>query len=417
MKISFLIFLIFTLASCQNNSTSTVNPIPDSFQLIPIKTPIHSGGEPNLFVSKNGQAYLSWIEYIDETTDALMFSKLKNETWTAPKEIARGNDWFVNWADFPSLVVYQNNEQHLAAHWLAKRTAGTYDYDIHISQSKDGGESWSPSFIIHRDSIAAEHGFVTMLPTDDEKIFATWLDGRFTKVEASKSKDDGHGHGHGGGAMTLRTATFDIEGNIFDEKELDNRICDCCQTTATIVGEKTIVAYRDRSVDEIRDISFVQKTKTNWSTSSTVNMDQWKIAGCPVNGPAITSNENYTAIAWYTQANDTAKVKVAFYDFQNNTFTKSIQINEGETLGRVGITMLENSALVTWLEKTSEGTHIKLVAVDINGNKSTSKTISKTSDSRKSGFPQIEKTKDKVIFAWTEADEKNSTIKTAFWKF
>ncbi len=417
MKNYFLILSLFTIVSCQNNSTPLSNTFLDSFQLTPIESPVHSGGEPNLFVSKNGQAYLSWVEYIDEKTDALMFSKLENERWTTPKEIARGNDWFVNWADFPSLVVYKNNEQHLAAHWLAKRAEGTYDYDIHISQSKNGGESWSPSFIIHRDSIAAEHGFVTMLPTDDGKIFATWLDGRFTKVEASKSKDDGHGHGHGGGAMTLRTATFDIDGNIFDEKELDNRICDCCQTTTTIVGEKTIVAFRDRSVDEIRDISFVQKTKNNWSTSTTVNMDQWKIAGCPVNGPAIASNENHTAIAWYTQAYDTAKVKLAFYDFKNNTFTSPIQINNETPLGRVGITILENSALVTWLEKTSEGTDIKLIAVNSNGIKSDSKTISKTSDSRKSGFPQIEKTKDKVIFAWTEADDKSSIIKTAFWKY
>ena len=63
-----------------------------------------------------------------------------------------------------------------------------------------------------------------MLPKDDDKIFATWLDGRFTKIEGEETTHDSHNdHGHGGGgAMTLRTATFNIEGKLYNEKELDH---------------------------------------------------------------------------------------------------------------------------------------------------------------------------------------------------
>ena len=84
----------------------------NNFTLNELTSPVNSGGEPNLFVSSQGEIYLSWVEYINDTTDALMFSKIVNDTWTTPKEIARGSDWFVNWADFPSLVVYKNNKQH-----------------------------------------------------------------------------------------------------------------------------------------------------------------------------------------------------------------------------------------------------------------------------------------------------------------
>ncbi len=415
----FLFLISLSYFGCQQNSINSELSIDlNNFQLSELKSPVISGGEPNLFVSEEGNIYLSWIEYVNDTTDALMFSKIENDVWLAPTEIARGSDWFVNWADFPSLVVYKNNEQHMAAHWLQKRAEGTYDYDVHIAQSKNGGKTWSESFIIHTDGVAAEHGFVTILPQNDGKIFATWLDGRFTKIEGEETAHDSHDdHGHGGGAMTLRTATFDIDGNLFDEKELDHRICDCCQTTGIITPEKTLVAYRDRSVDEIRDISFVQKTNGNWSSPSVVHADNWKISGCPVNGPALANYKNDIAIAWFTAAEEKPKVNVSFYNNEITSFTKPIQIDEGSPLGRTGIELFDDFAMVSWLEQTGENAEIKLAQVFPNQEEVKKITLTKSSTSRQSGFPQIEKTEDKIIFAWTVSDGKKSTIKTAFWKF
>ena len=395
----FFITLTILHFGCQQNSIdSEVSINLDNFQLSELESPVGSGGEPNLFVSEKGDVYLSWVEYVNDTTDALMFSKIKNDVWSSPIEIARGSDWFVNWADFPSLVVYKNNDQHMAAHWLAKRAEGTYDYDVHISQSKDGGKTWSKSFIIHTDGVAAEHGFVTMLPQDDGKIFTTWLDGRFTKTEGEETSHDDHGYG-GGGAMTLRTATFDINGKLLDEKELDHRICDCCQTTAVITPEKTLVAYRDRSVDEIRDISFVQKTNENWSSPSIVHADNWKIAGCPVNGPALACHKNDIAIAWFTSPEEKSKVNVSFYNNEITSFEKPIRIDEGNPLGRVGIELFENFAMVSWLEQVGESAEIKLAQVFPNEEKFKKITLTKSNTSRRSGFPQIEKTEDKIILS------------------
>lgn len=395
----------------QNTTIEKTSLNLDEFQLTEIQSPVNSGGEPNLFVSEKGNAYLSWIEYENDSTDVLMFSKMENNQWSTPKEIARGSDWFVNWADFPSLVVYKNNEQHLAAHWLQKRAAGTYDYDIHISQSKDGGKTWSPSFIIHTDGIAAEHGFVSLIPQDDGKIFASWLDGRNTKLEHQNTPSAINHHDHGG-AMTLRTAIFDIEGNLFEEKELDPRICDCCQTAATITPERTLVAYRDRSIDEIRDISFIQKTNGTWSSPSLVHHDHWKIAGCPVNGPALANHNNDIAIAWFSSPEEKPSVKIAFFDAKTSRFKTPIRVDDGNPLGRVGIVLFENFALVSWLEQTGEAAEIKLAQVFTNKEKIKKTIISKTNSSRKSGFPQIEKTKYKLIFAWTISDGDKSTIKT-----
>ncbi|MDX1407284.1 MAG: hypothetical protein R3330_04100, partial [Saprospiraceae bacterium] len=173
----------------------------------------------------------------------------KGDSWSPRREIARGSDWFVNWADFPSVVAFSDGRS-LAAHWLQKSASGTYDYDVRISVSKDMGETWSGSFIPHTDGIPAEHGFVSMIPADSNRILAIWLDGRHMQA------GEGHGHRHGGGAMTLRAAEFDVDGNLFAEAELDSMVCECCQTDAAMTSTGPIVVYRNRSDQEIRDISY-----------------------------------------------------------------------------------------------------------------------------------------------------------------
>jgi len=224
----------------------------------------------------------------------LVFSTLQAREWSAPKEIARGSNWFVNWADFPSMVSYRGNEQNLTAHWLQMSAEGTYDYDVRITQSANGGDNWDDSFIPHKDGIPAEHGFVSLLPTDSLHTFVTWLDGRNTKPKDAHSE---MGHGMGG-PMTLRCALIDVYGNVSDDVELDNKTCDCCQTSAALTDQGIVVAYRDRTDDEIRDISIVRQVNGSWTKPQTIFPDNWKIAGCPVNGPAVQANGSLVAIAW-----------------------------------------------------------------------------------------------------------------------
>lgn len=400
------IILLIIIFACQNNSDDTGSK--DSFlKKIPVQT--KESGEPNLFVSQNGIAYLSWVEFLNDTTDALLFSKMVDEQWSKPTKIASGSDWFVNWADFPSLVISNSTTPHLAAHWLQKSASGTYDYDVHITQSKDGGITWSSSFIPHTDRIAAEHGFVTLLPMENGHIFATWLDGRNTKTEEGQE----HQHGHGG-AMTLRTAEFDQDGNLYEEAELDQKVCDCCQTDAAMTSEGPVVVYRDRSAEEIRDISIVRKVNGKWTSPKKVFADNWNIAGCPVNGPAIVAQDKNLAIAWFTFSEKKAKVNVAFSTDSGASFSKPIEVDDGKPIGRVDIVWLgDNTALVSWMENLDQGAEIRLAKVNTSGKLGVSIPVTKISESRLSGFPILEKIQDKFLMAWTKVDSI-TIIETAF---
>ena len=391
----------FLVISCHNH--------PKGIQFI--DTSCQVGGEPNLHITSSGKPILSWVEYVNDSTDALVHSALINNTWTAPKDIAKGQNWFVNWADFPSLVSYPQQEV-LAAHWLQKSAAGTYDYDIQLAQSYDGGQTWGKSFVLNQDGIAAEHGFVSLLPISKQSLFATWLDGRYTKTE---NDSDGHEHGHGG-AMTLRAAFIHPDNTINQDIELDPKVCDCCQTSAALTSNGVIIAYRDRLEGEIRDISIIRQVGFDWTQPRRVFEDNWEIAGCPVNGPKIIAEDEKVAIAWFTMAQNTAKVKVAFSEDAGATFSEPIRIDEGNPLGRVDIAFGTEGVIVSWLENKEQWAEIKLQKVKAAGKIGASKRLTKTSPSRASGFPILEKWNDQFLVAWTEIvdeEKETTTVRTA----
>jgi hypothetical protein len=73
-----------------------------------LATPAAPGsGEPNLAAGADGSTYLSWIEPRPDSAHALRFAaRGPGGAWTEPRTIAQGKGWFVNWADFPSVLAF-----------------------------------------------------------------------------------------------------------------------------------------------------------------------------------------------------------------------------------------------------------------------------------------------------------------------
>lgn len=341
---------------------------------------------PNLSLTPDNHVLLSWTEPTQDG-HALKFSAWDGRDWQTPGTIAAGPDWFVNWADFPSVIVLPNGD--LAAHWLQREGPDTYAYGVRIVRSSDSGATWSEPVTPHRDGTLTEHGFVTLYPVGQSSVGAVWLDGRQMVDE--------------GGAMSLRSAVLDRDGTLTEEALLDGRTCDCCQTAVAVTGTGPVVVYRDRDADEIRDISVVRYANDQWSTPVPVHADRWLMPACPVNGPVITNTATGLLAAWFTAADNESRVNVAWSHDDGKTFEQPVHVDGGRPLGRVGTTALDDGdVLVSWLEETDTAAAIMLRRVRADGGLSDVSVITAVDPGRASGFPRIAVRDATVLVAWTD---------------
>jgi hypothetical protein len=345
--------------------------------------------EPNLALTPDGRVVMSWLEPADSAF-ALRFATLDRGRWSAPGTIRSGRDFFVNWADFPSVQALDNRT--LAAHWLQRTGSATYAYGVRVALSRDGGRTWSAPIVPHRDASNTEHGFVAMW-TEAGRLGAVWLDGR-------KFGKEGH---HASNEMMLASTTITRDGTLGPETILDNRTCDCCQNAAAMTSNGPVVAYRDRSPDEIRDIYVTRRVNGRWTEGTPVYSDNWKIAACPVNGPSLAADGRRVALAWFTAASDSPRVKVAFSDDAGATFGPPTRVDEGNPAGRVDVELLpDGSALLTWIERTGgDIAAVRARRVSRDRRVGVPTTVATSSAARASGFPRAIVTGSQVLFAWT----------------
>ena len=93
-----------------------------------------------------------------------------------------------------------------------------------------------------------------------------------------------------------------------------------------------VVVYRDRSDEEIRDMSIVRYVNESWTSPKTIHADNWQIKACPVNGPRADAIGNNLAIAWFSMKDKKGEVKVVFSNDGGATFEEPIRIDEGNQL-------------------------------------------------------------------------------------
>lgn len=332
---------------------------------------------------------MSWIEPRD-SGHALRFAALDGRQWSPARTIISRRDFFVNWADFPSMKILDGGR--LAAHWLQRNGKGTYAYGVRITQSTDGGATWSTPLTPHRDMSQTEHGFVAMW-REGGKLGAVWLDGRKFSKEGHDASNE----------MMLVSTIVGQRGELGPEVRLDDRTCDCCQNAAAVTSNGPIVAYRDRSLTEIRDIYVTRRVNGKWTVGAPVHRDNWKIAACPVNGPAVAASGNRVALTWFTAANDSPRVKIAFSDDAGAKFSAPVRVDGGNPAGRVDVAQLQDgSALVTWIERIGGDTAaVRARRVWRNGRLGIATTVATSSAARASGFPRMAVTGSDVVFAWT----------------
>ncbi len=403
-KIWFISLLVIISAGCNRDTVQfSIRDLPALSTATAVAGVADAVREtPNWVVSPQKKLLLSWTEQQGDSLFALRYTVWEDSDWAASQTIAQGKEWFVNWADFPSLAIFPGSELNLLAHYLKKRSGGTtYDYDIEMVLSNNGGQGFRSLGLLH-DTTAAEHGFVSLLPFSYDKILAAWLDGG--EMIKSAGLDDSH-HDHGGGSMQLRSALVDVMGRVSNNTLLDDKICECCQTDAAMTGKGPVIVYRNRDDEEHRDIFYTRYISGQWTNPKPVFEDHWKISGCPVNGPSIATFNNQVAVAWYTEAGGKTLIKLSISKDAGESFATPVILSEN-TLGRVDVVWIDEARVaVSYLEKNQstdfKTTFINLVVLDREGHILGDQSIAETSSKRKSGFPVLESLDNTLYLAYT----------------
>jgi hypothetical protein len=342
---------------------------------------------------------MSWFEKTGERRHALRVAVRTDGAWSDARTVVEGDNLFVNWADFPSILELPDGTW--VVHWLQKAAPGTYAYHVKLAMSRDQGATWSAPVTPHRDDSPTEHGFVSLVAWEGG-AGVLWLDGRAMGGGTPAAGD----HGTSRGAMSIRFTTVGTDGSLGQDVLLDDRTCECCQTALARTTSGLVAAYRDRSETEIRNIAVTRLVDGRWTEPAPVADDQWHYPGCPVNGPSLSAAGDTVAIAWYTAPGQQPRALVAFSLDGGATWGAPIRVDDGMPLGRVDLELLgDGSALVSWLEATGAA-EVRARRVHRDGVVEPSWMVAATSESRASGFPRMARAGGEIVFAWTDVGEE-----------
>jgi hypothetical protein len=354
---------------------------------------------PQLTVTGDS-AIVSWIETQGQTS-LLKFAQRIASGWSEPRTAASGTDWFVNWADVPSVL--RLDDGTLAAHWLQNTDVASEAYDLRIAFSKDAGTTWTSPVSPHHDGTRTEHGFASLFQAPGAGLGLVWLDGRTLESDGGKGND----------SMSLRAAVFDRTGAQLSESLVDERVCDCCPTSVAITSDGPIVAFRDRSAAEVRDIAVARTVGARWSPPTAVHDDGWQIAACPVNGPAVTAKGRIAAVAWMTGKDDKGRAFAAFSKDGGATFGAPIRLDDSASLGRVDIELLDDeSAIASWVEFADQRAQLRIRWIDSSGARGPAQTVAGLGAERASGHPRLGRRGHELLIAWTETSDGRSAVRT-----
>lgn len=359
--------------------------------------------EPFVLATPADGILLTWLEPAGGgKRTAMRIARLRDGKWSPAQTIAERDDLLANWADFPSIA--QDDHGVLFAQLLTKGASG-HAHDVRLTISRDGGKTWSTPQLLNRDGRNAEHGFASLQPLPGGGVAVAWLDGR--------NMPEGHEHG-GEGEMMLRSAAVDANGKMTGERELDHRACECCGTGMAMAEGKAVLVYRDRSADNVRDVSVVRQTAGGWTAPKPLHADGWKINGCPLNGPRIDGAGKRLAAAWFTGAGERPHVYVAFSADGGATFDKPIAVDDGNPAGRVDVVLLgSDSTVVTWVEQTGTTAELRARRVSRAAAPGASICIGESGPARSTGFARMARAGGEVLVTWTESNDNGKRVRLA----
>ena len=338
--------------------------------------------QPNWSVTPEGDPLLSWIEPIDADSYALRYSVLEKGMWSEPHTVVANRHFFQHPAEAPAVMIL--DPKHWMAHWVENPDRTNDAEFIYVSASTDGIH-WTDPTMAHHDRSPVEHGLASMIGTGNGEASLIWL-------ETPKGDD--------GPAYLMRTVINSL-GKEVREERLDSDVCSCCPTAVAKTSKGLLVAYRDHTPDDIRDISVIRFEGGHWSQPQSVHVDNWKLRACPINAASVAAQGNHVVVAWFTASRSAPRVQVAFSEDGGATFDKPMVISTGRAYGYTSVVLnASGEAVVSWLEANEHGpTDVMLRAITPPGMRGPAGRVV-NGEKSSLGYPRLVNTAAGTFVAW-----------------
>lgn len=354
-----------------------------------VETPAGTASLAPALAAAGDDLWLSWIDESGTGPRRVLVAHRGAQGWGEPQEVAAGPALVANWADTPRL--WSDAASGALVLTWPETIAMSDGLGVRWASSRDGGTTWSEPAWLHADLGPSEHSFPAVLPASGR---AVWLDSRMTRA---------------GGDVAVRTRRLGSEGR---ETVLDERVCECCSLDIAYTHRGPVVAYRDRSEGEIRDIAVLVETGDGWHGPVAVAHDEWKIEGCPIQGPAIAAlagrggrwaTSEAVLVAWFTAAGNRPAVAAAYSDDAGASFGTPLVLDATSPLGRVDAALVDaDVGWVSWVDREAGGAALRVARIDHTGGAPQIERVAATTAGRAGGAPRLELAGDRLVLAWTE---------------
>ena len=178
--------------------------------------------------------------------------------------------------------------------WGSKEAAT----EIRSAQSIDGGRSFTDERPLSTTDAAGDRGWHALAIDEGGTPHVLWLDHRGLATRPKTAHDH-----HGDGADMAQFSGL-YYSNGAAERELAKGVCYCCKVAFTAASNGSLyAAWRHVYKGNIRDIAFLSSRDggRTFSPPSRVSEDNWQLAGCPDDGPAIAiGDDGVVHLVWPT---------------------------------------------------------------------------------------------------------------------
>jgi hypothetical protein len=359
--------LLVTSAACRSQPAPAPRDEPSRFTLAIAE---RRNAAPSI-ATWGTMAAVVWSASTDAQTD--IYSSVSSDggaTFAAPVRVNDvDGDARASGEQAARVTIGPGNVIHVA--WPARHGDRSV---IRYSSSADGGRSFSKAITVAGENLHGARGWHAMTLGYDGGVHAVWLDGRNAAPSTHRGPHAKH-QSHAGGAKPA--VMRDIRQDIFhaswkgdgprSERAVAANVCFCCKTALATAGDRVYVAWRHIYPGGIRDVAVARSTDNGMTFSAPLRLsdDNWTIAGCPDDGPAMAVDmHGGIYITWPTLVDAR---KGIFYSSlvegqRDLAFTPRIRLDSGDTEAahpQIGADLHGKSAVV-WDERSGSGRRIVL---------------------------------------------------------